>query len=79
MALLFYSDLLRLADAIGVVRSRLGALSPGHWRRLTSGLVGLRNAVMHPTRDLVGRERSLAQLVGLDTLPRDLLRRLEVS
>ncbi len=76
---LLFSDLLRLAGAIPEVRSRLGAPSPGHWHRLTSGLVGLRNAVVHPTRDLVGRQRSLARLVELDTLLRDLLRRLEVS
>jgi hypothetical protein len=34
---------------------------------------------MHPTRDLVGRQRSLARLVELDTLLRDLLGRLEGS
>lgn len=77
VAFFLFSDILRVVGSVPEIRSQLGAPSPRQWHRQTSGLVSLRNAVMHPTRDLVGRERPLARLVELDTLLRNLLRRLE--
>ncbi len=69
----------RFVGAVPEIRSQLGARGPRHWHRETSRLVSLRNAVMHPTRELVGRERPLAKLVALDAALRDLLRRVETS
>jgi len=77
VAYLLFSDILRVVQAIPEVRTRLGARGPRQWHKRTGPLVSLRNAVMHPTRDLVGRERSLARLVELDTLIRELLHRLD--
>jgi hypothetical protein len=77
VAFFLFSDILRVVGGVPEIRSQLGARGPRHWHRETSSLVSLRNAVMHPTRDLVGRERSLARLVELDTLLTSLLRRLE--
>ena len=78
VAFLLFSDILRIVGAVPEIRSQLGAGGPRHWHRETSRLVSLRNAVMHPTRDLVGRERSLARLVELDATLRDLLRLVEI-
>jgi hypothetical protein len=77
IAYLLFSDILRVIEAIPEIRSRLGAQGARHWHRRTGSLVGLRNAVMHPTRELIGRERSLARVIELDTTLRGLLRRVE--
>ena len=74
---LLFSDVLRMVGAIPEIRGKLGARGPRHWNKLTGSLVGLRNAVMHPARDLVGRGRSLDQLNALDGVLRVLLLRLE--
>ena len=79
VAFLLFSDILRIVGAVAELRSQLGARGPRHWHKETGRLVGLRNAVMHPTRELVGRERSLTQLVELDARLRRLIQRLEVE
>jgi len=79
VAFLLFSDILRVVGSVAEIRSQLGARGPRHWHRETSRLVSLRNAVMNPTRELVGRERSLAKLVELEVTLRDLLRRVETS
>jgi hypothetical protein len=77
VAFLLFSEILRVVGAVPELRAQLGARGARHWHRMTSRLVRLRNAVMHPTRELVGRESSVATLVTHDALLRGLLRRLE--
>lgn len=79
VAFLLFSDILRIVGAVAELRSWLGARGRRHWHKETGRLVGLRNAVMHPTRELVGRERSLPQLIELDARLRGLMQRLEVK
>ena len=73
VAYLLFSDLLRVVERIPELRRALGSSSASHWHDRTSSLVSLRNAVMHPARNLVGRERSLVRLVELDATLRDLV------
>ena len=77
VAFLYFSDILRLVGGTSELRSQLGARSAHDWHGQTSRLVGLRNAVMHPTRDLVGRGAPLARLVETEALLRGLLVRIE--
>jgi hypothetical protein len=79
VAFLLFSDILRIVGAVAELRSWLGARGSRHWHKETGRLVGLRNSVMHPTRELVGRERSLTQLIELDARLRGLIQRLEVE
>ena len=74
VAYLLFSDLLRVVERIPELRRALGSSSASHWHDRTSSLVSLRNAVMHPARNLVGRERyRLVRLVELDATLRDLV------
>jgi hypothetical protein len=77
VAYFLFSDILRVIAHVPEVRSQLGMSSAKAWKKRTGALIGLRNAVMHPARDLLGSDRSLARLVELDAFLRDLLRRVE--
>lgn len=79
VAYLSFSEILRLAGHIPEIRKALGIQSPESWDHLTSGFIGLRTRVMHPTKSLLGRERLLPALVDLDHSLRQLLIGLEDS
>lgn len=76
IAYLTFSEILRLTGRIEDVRSALGFASRSHWDN-TKPLIELRNAVMHPTKELIGRRCTLERLAGLDALLRNLLGRLD--
>lgn len=77
VAHLTFSDVLRVVQRIDEIRVPLGSDTRKHWETRTGALTDLRNAVMHPTRELLGTDRTLKDLVNLDVLLRDLLARLE--
>lgn len=77
VALLYFSEILPLVGSIPEIWDRLDVGGATEWQWTVSRLRHLRNAVMHPTRDLVGREAPLAGLVELETLLRNLLVRVE--
>lgn len=77
IAFLLFSDILRVIGRIPSLLELLGARSTSAWENRTGALVGLRNAVMHPTKELLGRERPLVRLVEHDSLLRELLGRLD--
>jgi CBS domain-containing protein len=70
-------EILRVVQRIDEIRVPLGSATRKHWETRTGALTNLRNAVMHPTRDLLGADRTLEDLVSLDALLRDLLAKLE--
>jgi hypothetical protein len=76
VAYLTFSEIVRLGGKIAAVRQSLGYASRERWREVQA-LNELRNAVMHPTRDLVGRDCSLSVLADRDRLLRALLNRLD--
>jgi hypothetical protein len=77
VAYMNFSEILRLAGHIPEIRETFGVKSPESWDDLTSGFVRLRTSVMHPTKNLLGRERLLPALASLDRSLRQLLVRLE--
>jgi CBS domain-containing protein len=79
VAYFLFTDILRVIGHVPEMRSQLGVSSAKSWRKRTGALIGLRNAVMHPARDLLGPDRPVARLVELDALLRDLLRRVEAT
>ena len=74
VAYLTFSEIVRLGGKIAAVREQFGYRSRAKWAEV-QGLNELRNAVMHPTRDLVGRRCSLEKLATRDRLLRGLLGR----
>lgn len=76
VAYMTFSEILRLAGRIDEIRGPLGFATRKDWDS-TKSLIELRNAVMHPAKELVGRRCTLVRLAGLDTKLRDLLRRLD--
>lgn len=77
VAYLTFSDILRIVEHVDDIRTALGSRSRNHWKSIRGPLVELRNAVMHPTRDLLDVRRGLADLAAMDAQLRDLLARLE--
>lgn len=71
------SEILRVVERIEEIRVPLGSPTRRHWKARSGPLVELRNAVMHPTRDLLDAEHTLEHLVRMDVLLRDLLARVE--
>jgi hypothetical protein len=77
VAYLNFSEILCLAGRIPEISQALGIRSSESWVELSSGFVGLRTSVMHPTKNLLGRKRLLPALVNLDRSLRQLLMGLE--
>ena len=69
-------EILRVVQQIDEIRVPLGSPTRRHWEGRTGALTDLRNAVMHPTRDLLDADHTLEHLVRMDVLLRDLLARL---
>ncbi len=67
VAYLYLSDLLRIVGHVPELRRAVGPPSGRAWAKRTGSLNGLRHAVMHPTRDLLDRERPLGRLIELET------------
>jgi hypothetical protein len=67
VAYLYLSDLLRIVGRVPELRRAVGATSGRAWAKRTGSLNELRHAVMHPTRDLLDRERPLGRLIELET------------
>ena len=78
VAYLNFSEILCLAGAIPEIREALAIRGLGSWDHISRGFVGLRASVMHPTKNLLGRERPLPMLVDLDHSLRQLLLSVEV-
>lgn len=78
VAYLMFSELVRLVGKIPELRTAFGYSSGKKWAEVRA-LNELRNAVMHPTRDLVGRECDLATLAARDALLRRLLARVDAG
>ncbi len=70
---LTFSEILRVVERIPDIRVPLGSPSQRQWKLRSGPLVDLRNAVMHPTRDLLDSSHPLGHLVRMDELLRDLL------
>jgi hypothetical protein len=70
------SHLLVVAYTSERIRSALGAPDFGEWLSVVDRLVGLRNAVMHPTLEFIGTGRSLQDLIDFENQIRDWLKGL---
>jgi hypothetical protein len=77
IAFLSFSDILRAVGRNEEIRDPLGMRSARVWHDQTGGLTGVRNAVMHPARDLLSRTRPLSKFVDYDAVLRRLLRQFE--
>ncbi len=76
---LTFSEILRVIGGIDEIRVRLGSPTRRQWKVTTGPLVDLRNAVMHPTRDLLDADHPLPYLVRMEATLRTLLERLAGS
>jgi CBS domain-containing protein len=79
VAYLYLSDLLRIVGRVPELRRAVGATSGRGWARRTGSLNELRHAVMHPTRDLLDRQRPLGRLIELETELHSLLATLAAN
>lgn len=66
LAYMTFSQLLNLVGRTRSLRAVLGLSSNGAWRQATTGLLGLRNAVMHPTQEFHGLIRSVSYLIDAE-------------
>ena len=74
-----YMGLTELVKVVGMDRSFLravGATNSARWQRDVGGLPQLRNAVMHPTRELVAGPDDVGRLVRYDAFIRRTLDRI---
>jgi hypothetical protein len=78
VAYMTFSEIVRVVGKTAVLREELGYPTRTKWKEVEA-LIELRNAVMHPTRDLVGRECSLETLAARDALLRRLLGRIDTD
>ena len=64
---------LRIVGLTPALRAQLGTRDEASWVSLTEGLPALRDAVMHPGLEFLGRSRNLADLLAAERTIRDLL------
>lgn len=72
-----FSQLLNIVGREPRLFARLGFDSRSSWGRGTTGLVRLRNDVMHPTREFYGPSRSVSELIDAEQRLFDLLQRVD--
>jgi hypothetical protein len=71
-----FSQLLNLVGRDSELASGLGYAEKSEWRQATDGLIRLRHDVMHPTRPIYGRQRTVADLIACESRLQSLLDRV---
>jgi hypothetical protein len=79
LAYMYFAQLVNLVGRDPALLKRLEYASRGDWRRITAGLAGLRNSVMHPTSGFLGSDRSVQDIQDFEVRLGDLGRRLGAS